>query len=216
MHDPGGSASLVEVPRRSTAGAQTPTMLLYLSLFLLLLVFFAVLGSLTRLEAVRAADALGSLESAFLGTNTGRARGPTLMPAADGLEKEIGELVESELPIATVKSDHAGNELRLSVNAGEMFQLRRAELRSDRSRLLDAIARILLERGANGTREISLGVNAPQLAVEPRTLAALRAGALARAMIARGVPAGQVSAAIIEGPTGLVSFSFRVRPETAP
>lgn len=215
MHDPGGSASLVASPAGSTSGSQTATTLLYLSLFLLLLVFFAVLGSLTRLEAVRAANALGSLESAFRGTEFGRSRGPALPPAADGLAQEIGELAATELPLATVKSDRAGDAMRLSLAGGEIFQQRRAELRPDRSRLLDALARIALARGADGTREVLVAVDAAQLAVEPRTLAALRAGALARAMIARGVPAEQVSASIVEGPAGLVSFSFRVRQEPA-
>ena len=216
MHDPGGSADLAAAPVGAASRGQAPTMLLYLSLFLLLLVFFAVLGSFTRLETVRAAAALGSVESAFRGAKTGGAPSPDALPETAGPAAELGALAAGELPLVDIKVERRGDVLRVSLAAAEIFQLRRAELRPDRARLLDALAQFTLARGAEGTREIALGVDAERLEVEPRTLAALRAGALARAFLVRGVPAGQVAAAIEEARAGRVHFSFRFRPEPAP
>lgn len=206
--------------REGQANPHNGSILLLLSLFLLLLVFFIVLNahSVQTVQKVKAVAA--SLERTFPsfvidprlrdGTEPVASRAGTVF-AVQRLDG-FGTLFATEIAVAKVEVVAPGQLLEVRLPADDLFVPGTMMLRPDRQGLIDRIADALRQslQGERVELDALLGIGptaAPSQAPGP----VARAGALARALIANGAPARNVTVGIERGEPGGVRLLFSLR-----
>ena len=222
---PLGSAPESASTRTGNENAADPNIIALLSLNLLLLGFFILLTSLSSYEDDRKRLVLESVNEAFNGrVHAARSYNDT-SSGLDNLEQmevlmgEVGELFSSALPAVRVKRAADTPVVSFELPAETLFAPDSTDLRPGRWLLM----RRLVEALSDGSRsalpyELTVfhGVAAGALpksapgtpdALEPRRL-----GALARTLVARGLPAGNLSVGLRPGAAGSVIFVLRVGP----
>lgn len=196
------------------------SIVLLLSLFLLLLVFFIVLNAQSVQTTHRVRTVLGSLERSFQTffidprlrerTDPVASRAGTVF-AVQRLEG-VGNLFATAVAVAKVEAVTPGRLLEVRLPADELFVPGTADLRPDRQGLIDRVAASLLESRPGERIELDalLAIGTTSAPSQPPG-PVVRAGALARALVADGAPAGSVSVGIERGDPGAVRLLFSLR-----
>lgn len=187
------------------AGA-TPTLLL--ALFLVVLAFFIVMVSYSTINGGRSDQVIRSLTSTFHGLRAadslprpaGSEEGDVV--ALPALEADLGALFATRLGLDEVEITTVGRALEVAVPQDVLFHRDTARLREARLGVLDAIVTGASTRLAGLPYTVTLrvaaldvGARAAELSA-PDSLILRRAGAAARAMVARGLPAPAVAIAV--------------------
>ncbi len=198
--------------RAGTSG--NATILLYLSLFLLLLVFFIVLNAHSMPRDYRVKAVLGSVERSFAPPAEAGPRTPTptndgATAAARGGLQRLGDLFEAELGVVKVEHVGQGRMMVATMAASELFEGGSAFVRHERMGLLDRVARELGDRG--GARLdmdflIAVGGEAGGTAHTGDPVA--RAAAMARALVIDHAPADAIAVGLEPGEAGTARFLF--------
>lgn len=195
-------------------------MVLLLSLFLLLLVFFILLNAQSVQTTHRVKAVMGSLERSFPaffidprlreGTEPVASRAGTVF-AVERLES-VGTLFATAVAVAKVESVTPGRLLEVRLPADDLFLPGTAELRPDRQGLIDRVAESLRESRAGERMELdALLAIAPTAGPSHAPGPVARAGALARLLVADGAPADAVTIGIERGEPGAVRLLFSLR-----
>ncbi|MEI6558489.1 MAG: hypothetical protein WCO00_08765 [Rhodospirillaceae bacterium] len=203
-------------PGTPVAASGNATILIYLSLFLLLLVFFIVLVAHSTPRDYRVRAVLSSVEQSFApvvraGTEAVSGQGSAAAIALSGL-KRLGDLFETELAIVKVARSLPGRVLVAGTETRDLFEDGTARLRPERIGLLDRIAREIGDRA--GVRfEVDFLI---AIGPEPAGRRAIgdpvaQAAALGKALIADGAPPDAVSVGIEPGVAGSARFLFAAR-----
>ncbi|HYH23421.1 MAG TPA: hypothetical protein VD995_32800 [Azospirillum sp.] len=192
--------------------------MLLLSLFLLLLVFFIMLNAQSVQQVTRVKAVLASVERSFdfvidprlrdgadpVGSRTGT------VFAVERLNG-VGDLFATTVAVAKVTTVAPGSLMEVRLDADELFEPGTATLRRDRTGLLDRVAESLRKELPGERIEldylVALSPEAPSQPPGPIE----RAAALARDLVARGVPAEAVTIGIERGAPGASRFLFSVR-----
>lgn len=212
MAPPGASVSPV--------GNANATILIYLSLFLLLLVFFVVLvaQSVPRDYRVRAVlDSVGrNFPQGVDSTRGGDAANPaTGVPSAIALAglKRLGDLFETDLAVVKVEEVGHGRLMAVSMPGDQLFLGNSAFVRRDRAGLLDRIAREIGDHGgARFDVDFLVAMGDEPAGSGPVADPVARAAALARALLADRAPPDSVAVGVEPGPADTVRFLFSARP----
>ena len=192
---------------------------LYLSLYLIVLAFFIVLNAVSHREQGRASAVLGSIGASFsepASPATGSlesGRGPGAFAAVDQFETAVREVFEAALPLVVVTPNQPFQQMILEVPSDAVFAPASASIRADGSGLINRLAKILGRDDPGQRFAVEALLVAP--AGEPIAaggVAAARAGALARALEAGGVPPHRISAGVTEGDVPVLRLSFFVEP----
>lgn len=212
-------------PDRSGAGLGGPNVALFLSLFLLLLAFFIVLTALSQQEDAKAQAVMRSLERTFSsaavirsetgpleGVYTG-SRGSVLGETRSFID-EAGAILESEIPAVRIERPLPGRLMQARVRTAALFADDGATLRRSRDALIDRLVAALAAAppGVAFEVEFLIGTDYDSTNNPPsgQTLSMARAGAFARAMIARGAPPASLAVGLEPGDTDWVRLVFRV------
>ena len=205
-------AATVVVPSASA----NATILIYLSLFLLLVVFFIVLNTHSTPREYRVRAVLGSVERSFApqtetgGTELAPTQGSAAAIALSGL-KRLGDLFETDLAIAKVAPIGHGRLMVVSMAVDDLFEGGSAFVRPERVGLLDRISREIGEHdGVRFDMDFLIAVGSEPAGKGPIGDPVARAAALARALIIDRAPADAISVGIEPGPSGTVRFLFSV------
>lgn len=196
------------------------SIVLLLSLFLLLLVFFIVLNaqSVQTVHKVKAVAA--SLERTFPsfaidprlrdGSDPVASRSGTVF-AVERLE-DVGTFFAAAIAIAKVETVSPGRLLEVRLPADDLFVAGTATLRPDRQGLLDRTVTALRESRQGERLELDalLAIGPTGTPSQPPGPVA-RAGALARALIEDGAPADGVTVGIERGDPGSARLLFSLR-----
>lgn len=207
------------------AGLGGANVSLFLSLFLLLLAFFIVLTSLSSHEESKAEAVLRSLEKTFSTSATSRpdpaplqgvytgARGSFLGEARSFID-EAGAILESEIPAVRIDRPLPGRLMHARLRAAALFEDDGAILRSSRTALIDRLVAALAAAPPGLTFEVEFLVgsdyDSTNNSPSGQTLQMARAGAFARAMVARGAPPASLAVGLEPGDTDWVRLVFRV------
>lgn len=201
---------------------QSTTLVQVLSLYLLLLAFFVVLYNHSRVEDAKRKAVFGSLQATF--TEEGaRNVDPVILYedsaealGADTFKRDFGNLVRTEIPVASVKIFKQGRQLQAQFPTAVLFDDGRAAIRPDGERMLSRVA-AEISRSPQGVKyELSIQVgsrwldNAALGGTPP--LAIARASALAKAIERHGSPQGAVASGVDQGHDGFTTMSFYLRP----
>ena len=197
------------------------SIVLLLSLFLLLLVFFIVLNAQSVQTSQRVRTVLVSLERSFPAFFIDpRLRDEQADPLASRAGtvfavqrlSGLGNLFATAIAVAKVDSVTPGRLLEVRLPADELFLPGTADLRPDRMGLIDRVADALLQNRPGERIELdallSIGpAGGPSQPPGP----VVRAGALARLLIADGAPTDAVTVGIERGAPGAVRLLFSLR-----
>lgn len=218
---PGSRAPLTALPagRAVVAGPGNGPLVLLLSLFLLLLVFFIVLNAQSVRRPARTGAVLASVERSFPdfaidarlrdGTDPVASRSGTVF-AAERLH-EMGELFATAVAVARVGSVKPGRLLEVWLPVDALFLPGTATLRPDRQGLLDRIAGSLRSDRPGERMEVDALLAIDEGAPSQPPGPVQRAGALARALTGDGAPPGSVTVGVERGDAGTIRFLFSLR-----
>jgi len=221
--DPDGDAFAQPVEREHHDRAAASA--LFLSLYLLILVFFIVLVSISAREELKSTKVMNSVASTFAPDS----RSATLLaalPDMDGQEmaghmfhKRIANLVSERLRVAKVKVVKPGEMMQISLPADSLFHPGTTDIRAFQRSLLDRIVAELSNRPPGLYFELEFAICSPHAVGVSlpigATLEVNRAGAFARKMLARGAPPNAISIALSPGDPQDVTLTFLVRGREA-
>jgi hypothetical protein len=203
---------------RQDGPRQRPTLVIFLSLFLILLAFFLVLVSHSQAEQSRVAAALGSVGRALRGGPdiafgfAGAADPEAAAEAAGRFQARVKQGFVGDLPELAFVAAADGTVLQVPVPLGRLFAGDR--LLAEREPLLGAIAGALKTAEGGVRHQVEVALPAEPAS---RALAIARAGALARDLEARGVDGAAIAVGIdatVATDTALLTFASR--PERPP
>lgn len=201
--------------RRGEAGS-APANVLFLPVFLVLLVFFIVLGAQSQPKREKVEAVLSSLEKRFppfvidrrlQGGDAALASRAGTVFAARRMEG-IGRLFATEIAVARVDHVSPGRVMEVKLPADALFVPESLWLRKEREPLLDRVAAALRLDAPNERLEVEalLAIEATGPGQGPGSVA--RAGALARALAARGVDLAAVTVGVERGAPGSARLRF--------
>lgn len=197
------------------AGTITP----FLSLYLLVLVFFIVLVSISAREELKSAKVMNSVSSTFA-PDARSATAPAIRPHMVGQEmaghmfhERVANLVSERLRVAKITVVKPGELMRVSLPADSLFHPGTADIRAFQDALLDRIVAELssLPAGLSVQLEFEIGRSGGAGLPMGATLQVNRAGAFARRLLTLGAPPNTVSVALGPGGPRDVTLSFIVR-----
>lgn len=213
-------AAPVQAGRRNGGDApSSPANVLFLPVFLVLLVFFIVLGAQSEPKKEKVEAVLSSLEKRFPpfvidrrleGGDAALASRAGTVFAARRMEG-VGRLFATEIAVAQVDYVTPGRVMEVRLPADSLFVPGAVWLRKEREPLLErAAAAMRLDLpGERLELEALLAIEADGPAEGPGSVA--RAAALARALTERGVDVRAVTVGVERGAPGSARLRFVVR-----
>ena len=201
------------------------TVMVSLSLYLIILAFFILMNSISHPEGQRAKGVLDSISStfksfpeSFTGSLDPSVGGAGFGDAA-GFEDSIRGLFESAFPLVRITPSVLYNQIEVALPVDSLFAPGRAKIHGGKEPILDRLAEILSRRAPGLRFELEVLLSPPPLGSDsPRSDSALhvgRAGAVARELIARGVPPAHISAGIEQRDPERLLFMIRSVDEPA-
>lgn len=200
-------------------GTAVGTQLLYVSLFLLLLVFFIVLNAQADRHEGRTKAVLNSFDNRYPtftihprlreGYDPVASRSGTVI-AADRVEG-MGELFTTAVAVSKVTVVTPGKLIEVRLPTDSLFVPNSAKIRTDRFGLIDRVVDSL-RRPREGERlevDALLAIDDNSLSQSPGPVQ--RAASLARALMTGGAPPGSVSVGIERGEPGTARLLFSLR-----
>lgn len=204
-----------------TAPHNEPWLVIFLSLFLILLAFFILLNALATVEEKKARKALTSVAATFRSVVDADSRaqiliadlGPT--PEAEDVLEVLERLWVTSIPIAKVDRITQGQVMQMTMPVNELFLGGKAVLRTDRDALYNRTALVLALKAPGALTELQavFGVErgAQTFSGPAGRLAAERAARLAAALTEHGGAPERLSIGVQNGDPKLVRLRFEVR-----
>lgn len=218
-----------ELHEEHEAQGRGGSVMVFLSLYLLLLAFFILLNTISQREYRRSQIAMGSVAATFraplpadvvdLTTSTGQG----VLAVADPFHRDIRRVFEDTLPVQELKVVRQGNTMRISVPVAHLFVAGRSEFRDGAAALMNGIADGVIRREPGVRFEVDLHLLSgkalpalesnlvPEATAGVLPTAVLRAGAFARWMRDAGVAPESINAGLGIGEAGIAQFSFHAR-----
>ncbi len=208
------------IPQESSEGRGGSAIALFLGLYLLVLSFFILLVSISTREEVKSRAVMDSLTSTFrtiLPPSTDLTAFSSKEGAVIGqrLQEQITKIFTTAMGVIRVEIVQPGRLMRVVMPADSLFFAGDTEIRPAWFPILDRLVATLSGRppGLRYDMEFVIGsAYTPDNDLPIRqTLEMARAGAFARAMLARGVPPDSISVGLKPGSREEVVIWFYVR-----
>lgn len=193
----------------------------YLSLFLLVLAFFIVLVSISTVEKVKSQAVMESLTSTFAAFQPTGAK-PTDFTAKEGevlggqaFQEKITGIFATALQVAKVEVVKPGRLMRVQMPASAMFFEDEGRIRPSVLPFLDRIVAALGGRPPGIRFDMEFVIGTPYtddgMLAKTQTLEMIRAGGFAREVLSRGAPEDSVSIGLAPGDPEQITIRFYVR-----
>lgn len=190
--------------------------MVFLSLALLLLAFFALLNSMSTIEESRSRRVVDSVAAAFSSPFASRSSKDATEPVADvalaeRVFSEIATVFRRAVELVEVEVLHPGRLMQVSLPVDQVFVPRTAQIAAQA--LLERMA-VALAEPPDGVR-LDLEVSFEYASGARSTANGLRiarAGALARALVNRGVAAERIVVGLGPGRASTMRLLFHLRP----
>lgn len=198
-----------------------PWVVIFLSLFLILLAFFILLNALATIEETKARKVLTSVAATFRSVVDAESRTRILIsdlgpaPEAQEVMEALEQLWVTSVPIARVEKLMQGQVMQMTIPVNELFLGGQSVLRADREALFDRTGLLLglKSKGAVTEIEAVFGTRRGEgtLSGPEGVLAADRAGRIAAALVAHGAPADRLGIGLMEGDPKSLRLRFEIR-----
>lgn len=204
--------SLPQVPKLNPGRRYSPGMMPFLSLFLLLLAFFLMLSSLSRLEVTRTEAVLGSLSSTFrsdeqagVQRKLGSASGPVI--GAEALEATLTDLMRTAVGINAHEIFRVGKTLTTTFAVDDLFIARSAEPKETAITLAELFADATATEPAGLTFGVTLVMRGT---AGVGSLPVARGEALSTLFVSHGVDRQQLAVALERGNAAQMEVLLRI------
>ncbi len=199
------------------------TVVVFLSLFLLILAFFIMLVAISTVEATKSKAVMNSLSSTFTTYQPTGAK-PTDFTAKEGdvlgrqeFQEQVTGIFATALQVAKVKVVKPGRLMRVQMPASAMFFDGEVRFRPNVFAFFDRMVAALGGRppGLRFDMEFVLGTpyTGDNNLARGKTLEMTRVGGFAREMISRGAPPDSISIGLAPGDPEQITMRFYVRHE---
>jgi hypothetical protein len=206
-----------------TTTQNEPWVVIFLSLFLILLAFFILLNALATIEETKAHKVLTSVAATFRSVVDFDTRAQLLIsdlgpaPEAQEVMEALEQLWVTAVPIAKVEKLTNGRVMQMTIPVNELFLGGKAVLRADREALFDRTGLLLALKTKGGITEaeVTFGTHRTDgtLTHPEGRLAAERAGRIAAALVDHGAPADRLGIGLREGDPAALRVRFESREE---
>lgn len=198
--------------------------LIFLSLFLLLLAFFILLNAISTLELDRADAVIESIDERFridptlLMSDTAVTSRAGAMVAAGETLQTLGRLFETEISVSKVERIDQGRTMVVTVPADALFAAGATDFLPAQTGLLDRVADALRNppAGAVFDLDVLIGTEAAFTSIDATSLQLARAGAAGRLFADRGVPSAVLSVGLERRRDEEVRFLMTALPAGEP
>jgi flagellar motor protein MotB len=219
----GGHA--LSFPALPTADAGGPDIMasLFLSLILLVLAFFIVMVSISRVDAERSTGVIESVADTFAShvprvASRGSQRGNVV--DGEDLEQSLKRLFATELAVAEFRTVAPGRILEIEMASEVLFHREEARIRLARSRLLDRLVATVTMRPPGQRVDVQglVSTGTPkgsELPTSPSALSIRRAGTLGEALVRRGLPRSHLAVGFSPGQNDRIVLVFSIGPTEA-
>lgn len=213
-------SNLGNIERRAR-GSETASLELFVSIYLLLLAFFIVLNNISNQKVSKAGAVMDSVNSSFDKEFAPPARVVDLLrkpeaiaPNDEFIEEAAGEL-DSVFSLQGGFSTEGGDTIQVDIPLKTLFQGSSPVPREDLSDFIGDLVTLVeaVKPGERREVEFIFGSGADKLSSQPvqkQFLAARRAGALALALEAVGLPSNAIGTGVAAGPTDVITVRFRI------
>lgn len=190
---------------------------LFVSLYLILLAFFIVLNAISNQSRARTEAVIDSLVDTFERPFQAAAKSlrltdkPRATPPPRDYRSQANTLMASIASFDDGGPSLGGNVLKLSVPDHALFFNGQARLSRQADVLLRRMAVLVQDADARERREVTI-VFGRGSGTEDITLSRRRADAIARMLVAQGMPPGHLAVGLRPGPADSVGFEFSSRP----
>jgi hypothetical protein len=195
--------------------------IIFLSLFLLLLAFFILLNALATIEETKTRKVLTSVAATFRSLVDAETKSQILVsdlgPTPDAYEvlDALEQLWVTSIPVVRVERLTRGQVMQLTLPVNELFLGGQPVLRADRESLFKRTALVLgLTPGSTLTEaRVVMGVDRATrtLSTVDGRLAAARSSAVAAAFVEEGTPDDRLSVGMRGGDPKMMSIRFDIR-----
>lgn len=203
-------------PTPTKANESNKTGTLFLSLFLLILAFFIVLVSISRVQDSKTNAVKASLGTTFTKIMDSSVSDFTVKdsedPAGKEFQEEITTVFTTHLQVAKVNIVQPGKLMIARMPNSAVFLENTFELNPNLFEFIDRTVAILGSRppGTHFDMEFIVGVPDGILSIE-QNINMERAGSFAREVLTRGAPPDSISVGIMPGEENLIVMRFYVR-----
>jgi len=209
------------IPAPPEYDARQGTVIVFLSLFLLVLAFFIVLVSISTVEEVKSKAVMKSLTSTFATFQPSGTK-PTDFTSKEGdvlggqaFQEKITGIFATALQVAKVKVVKPGRLMRAAMPSSAMFVEGEEGIKPSVFPFLDRVVAALGGRPPGVRFDMEFIIGAPytdQYSLpESQTLEMRRAGGFAREMLSRGAPPDSISIGLAPGDSEHITIRFYVR-----
>lgn len=191
---------------------------LFVSLYIVLLAFFILLNAISVIDEERHKEAMTSVQSTF---RLPREMNAEIKDPATGAKMvvdaffaELKEVIEMAVPLEKITVTERGNLLQLAIPVEALFERDDYIVKEKALPFLTRFARSLKYWMSGMTLEVEMLFGAPPYKgeqAEKGQLAVLRAGKLARELVARGVKDSAIAAGAVRGNPEELRLTFIVR-----
>ena len=210
------------IPAAPQYDGRSSTVIVFLSLFLLILAFFIVLVTISTFEKVKSKAVMSSVTTAFTTNLPPRTEPTTDFTAKEGdvlagqvFQERITGVFATTMQVAKVEIVKPGRMMRAEMPSNAIFFEGEDRIRPNAFTFLDRIVAALSARppGLRFDMEFVIGTayNDDHVLPVHQTLEMSRAGAFAREMVSRGAPPDSLSIGLAPGDRDLITIRFYVR-----
>jgi len=198
-----------------------PTVVIFLSIYLLLLAFFVVLNAISNEDRTRVEAALGSVNATFRPIRQPRSELIDILSDSTEVEgnadflEEVYRAFESLIDVPGLAATRDGNTIEVILPESFLFAPLSPSLRPERAALFEQLAELLKTSVAGRRNEVRFAVGVGSELPNPehlsQNLAVMRAAALAEAFTGREVPTDSIMVGLAVGDAGNIRLSFLAR-----
>ena len=186
---------------------------LFVSLYIVLLAFFILLNTLSKIDAEKMESAVQSVNRTFSLIQPVKEL-PQLQesvgsdPVIPAYFEEVKSTAATLIPLEKMETATKGNVMYLRIPQAEVFKAGLSELRHSTPTLTDAIARTTLQKQDSLRVQMELELDTPDFSGVTTALSEKRMGLLTRGFIAQGIAPTSLTPALTESDKDTVTFIF--------
>lgn len=210
----------------TTGSTATATVSMFVSIYLILLGFFAFMNAISNQKVSRAGAAVESLTNEFVGKHQPNTKKINLLndpraaaPASEYMD-EIRSMLTGVVGMEVMHASTGGGLLRIRIPTQEVFDGDTSSLNEGFGLFLQQLGRLIGNGGRGEVRVAEFIIGTPRKTAGAvrnryRDLALVRGGNIHERIISQNVPAHSVVTGVVDGNGGYIIAEFRVLYEGA-
>lgn len=205
----------------TTGSTASATVSMFVSIYLILLGFFAFMNAISNQKVSRAGAAVESLTNEFVGKHQPNTKKINLLndpraaaPASEYMD-EIRSMLTGVVGMEVLNASSGGDLLRIRIPTREVFEGDTSSLNEGFGVFLQQLGRLIGNAARGEVRVAEFVIGTPRKAAgvvrnRYRDLALVRSGNIQARILSDGVPVHSIVTGVVDGDGGHVIAEFRI------